>query len=109
MNAPCANCFTGTLRGDVVPRGREEIIYGLPTYVTFPDPGVQPLGTVVIISDAFGWKLLNTRALADVYAQRVPCIVYVPDFMNGLSFASPHSLQSPNLTKPQATHPPKNS
>lgn len=88
MNAPCTNCFTGTLRGDVVPRGREEIIYGLPTYVTFPDPGVQPLGTVVIIPDAFGWKLLNTRALADVYAQRVPCIVYVPDVMNGLSSSS---------------------
>ncbi|KAM7198236.1 hypothetical protein V8F20_006263 [Naviculisporaceae sp. PSN 640] len=83
MNLPCPDCFTGTLRGDVVPRGREEILHGLPTYVTWPDPGVRPLGTVVIIPDAFGWKLLNTRALADVYAQRVPCIVYVPDFMDG--------------------------
>ncbi|KAM7222229.1 protein AIM2 [Rhypophila decipiens] len=82
MNVPCPDCFTGTLRGDVVPRGREEILYGLPTYVTGPEPGIRPLGTVVIIPDAFGWRLLNTRALADVYAQRVPCIVYVPDFMN---------------------------
>ena len=109
MNAPCANCFTGTLRGDVIPRGREEIIYGLPTYVTFPDPGVQPLGTVVIISDAFGWKLLNTRALADVYAQRVPCIVYVPDFMNGLSSRPQKPPITPKVSQQQATPPHKNS
>ncbi|KAH6853252.1 hypothetical protein B0I37DRAFT_348722 [Chaetomium sp. MPI-CAGE-AT-0009] len=83
MQAPvCRDCFTGTLRGDATPTGREEVIYGLPTYVTGPDPGVKPIGTVVFITDAFGWKLRNSRTLADAYAKRVPCIVYVPDFMN---------------------------
>ncbi|KXX73691.1 Protein AIM2 [Madurella mycetomatis] len=84
MQAPmCRDCFTGTLRGDVVPSGAEEAVHGIPTYVARPDPGVQPLGIVVIATDAFGWKLRNTRALADTYARRVPCIVYVPDFFNG--------------------------
>lgn len=88
MQAPmCRDCFTGTLRGDVIPTGTEETIHGIPTYVARPKPDLhlEPLGTVVIIPDAFGWKLRNTRALADAYADRVPCTVYVPDFMNGNS------------------------
>ncbi|EAQ93765.1 hypothetical protein CHGG_02000 [Chaetomium globosum CBS 148.51] len=73
MQAPvCPDCFTGTLRGDVTPTGYEEVINGLPTYVTGPEPGVQPRGSVVLITDAFGWKLRNSRALADAYAKRVP-------------------------------------
>lgn len=84
MQAPvCRDCFTGTLRGDVVPRGEETTIHGVATYATHPDPGVEPLGTVVLLTDAFGWTLQNTRALADAYAKRVPCTVYVPDFTNG--------------------------
>ncbi|KAL1837083.1 hypothetical protein VTJ49DRAFT_4311 [Mycothermus thermophilus] len=79
----CSDCFRGTLRGDVVPAGTEETIHGRPTYVARPEPGVDPIGTVVIIPDAFGWTLRNTRALADAYARRVPCVVYVPDFMDG--------------------------
>ncbi|KAK5656966.1 hypothetical protein OQA88_3489 [Cercophora sp. LCS_1] len=79
----CPNCFSGTLRGDVIPNGREEVIHELNTYVTGPGEGVEPVGIVVIIADAFGWKLRNTRALADTYARRVPCTVYVPDVTNG--------------------------
>lgn len=90
MEAPvCPDCFTGTLRGDETPAGHEEVINGLPTYVTRPDAGVEPLGSVVFLTDAFGWKLRNSRVLADAYAKRVPCIVYVPDFMNG-SYALPN-------------------
>ncbi|KAK4135878.1 alpha/beta-hydrolase [Trichocladium antarcticum] len=88
MQAPvCRDCFAGTLRGDVTPTGKENTIHGISTYVATPDPGVEPLGTVVIISDAFGWTLHNTRALADAYARRIPCTVYVPDFMNGHEMA----------------------
>ncbi|KAK0657745.1 Alpha/Beta hydrolase protein [Cercophora newfieldiana] len=79
----CADCFTGTLRGDITPSGREETIHSLPTYIATPPDGTTPLGIVVILADAFGYKLLNTRALADAYARRVPCIVYVPDVMGG--------------------------
>ena len=80
----CPDCFRGTLRGDVVPAGTEETVYGLATYVARPPDGAIPLGIVVILADAFGWKLRNTRALADAYARRVPCVVYVPDVMDGI-------------------------
>lgn len=95
----CANCFAGTLRGDVIPSGTVETIASLPTYVTQPEAGQTPIGVVVLISDAMGWELLNTRALADAYAKRIPAVVLVPEFMDGtrihFSFSAdrPASLQ----------------
>ena len=80
----CPDCFKGTLRGDVVPAGTEETVHGLATYVARPLDGATPLGIVVILADAFGWKLRNIRALADAYARRVPCVVYIPDVMDGI-------------------------
>ncbi|KAK3382188.1 hypothetical protein B0T24DRAFT_3139 [Lasiosphaeria ovina] len=96
----CRDCFSGTLRGDAAPTGREEALHGLPTYVAVPGPGVEPLGAVVIIPDAFGWKLRNTRALADAYARRIPATVYVPDFMDG--HAPPESTMVLLESKPAA-------
>ncbi|KAK3946010.1 Alpha/Beta hydrolase protein [Diplogelasinospora grovesii] len=79
----CADCFKGTLRGDAQPTGTVETIHGSPCYVARPPADQQPLGIIVIIPDAFGWELLNSRALADVYARRGPFTVYLPDFMDG--------------------------
>lgn len=79
----CRDCFTGTLRGDAVLTGKVEEIHGIPAYVARPEPGNEPKALVVIISDGFGWKLKNTRALADNYAKRAQLLVYLPDFMNG--------------------------
>ncbi|VBB71409.1 Putative protein of unknown function [Podospora comata] len=86
MQAPfCRDCFTGTLRGDITPVGTEQTVHNVPSYVSLPPEGARSLGTVVIITDAFGWKLRNTRVLADAYARRVPCTVVVPDFHKGTS------------------------
>ncbi|KAL2127094.1 hypothetical protein VTI74DRAFT_11331 [Chaetomium olivicolor] len=105
MEAPmCRDCFAGTLRGDVIPTGTEETIHGVPTYVAQPPSGAQPLGTVVILTDAFGWTLRNTRALADAYARRVPCTVYVPDFMDG--HAIPEYVLALTEAKPSPTASP---
>jgi hypothetical protein len=79
----CAKCFQGTLRGDLEPTGTIETIHGLPTYVARPDPPAVATGIVVIIPDAFGWELRNTRALADSYARRIPAVVLLPDLMAG--------------------------
>ena len=46
--------------------------------------GAAAKGIVVIVPDAFGWKLVNTRILADNYAERRQVTVYVPDFMDGM-------------------------
>ena len=39
---------------------------------------------MVIIPDLFGWKLNNSRVLADRYAERGGYTVYLPDFMDGM-------------------------
>ncbi|KAI3542944.1 dienelactone hydrolase [Colletotrichum filicis] len=80
----CADCFKGTLRGDTELKGTVETVYGLPTYVARPEPGRgEPAGVVVILPDAMGWELQNTRALADAYANRIPAVVLLPELMNG--------------------------
>lgn len=38
----------------------------------------------MIVPDAFGWELNNSRILADAYAKRVGNVtVYLPEFMDG--------------------------
>ena len=83
MSGFCRDCFRGTLRGDVELSGRVETVHGLPTYVAQPPEGTASTGIVVIIPDAYGWELRNTRALADAYARRGSFTVYLPDFMKG--------------------------
>ncbi|MCJ1465558.1 hypothetical protein MMC07_004176 [Pseudocyphellaria aurata] len=78
----CQDCVTGSLH-EGTPVGREEKLHGLPTYVTDPPNGGPPAANIVIVSDVFGWKLPNTRLLADTYAKRGNYRVYVPEFMNG--------------------------
>jgi len=79
----CAECYTGHTRPGV-PGGIEVEIHGIKAYVAGSQPAENvPEALIVIISDAFGWKTNNIRLLADSYARRTACRVYVPDFMNG--------------------------
>jgi len=78
MSGPC--CFSGVLHG-AAPVGSEGQLHGLDCYITEP-PGVAK-GVVVILSDIFGWRLPNTRALADQYAKRASVKVIIPDFFAG--------------------------
>lgn len=78
----CKDCVSGTLH-EGTPAGRVEAVHGLATYVTEPPNGATPKGIVVIIPDAFGWTLVNSRILADRYAERLGFTVYLPDFMDG--------------------------
>lgn len=79
----CQDCATGSLH-EGTPVGREETLHGLQTYITEPPNGVPPSALIVIVPDVFGWKLPNTRLLADTYAKRGNYRVYVPEFMNGM-------------------------
>ncbi|KAI9789429.1 MAG: hypothetical protein M1833_002423 [Piccolia ochrophora] len=87
----CAECFTGTLHSGT-PAGREATVHGLPTYIASPPSGVSPKGLVIILSDAFGWSLVNTRILADAYAKKGNFLVYLPDVMGGHAL-SPRMFQ----------------
>ncbi|TVY58310.1 Protein AIM2 [Lachnellula cervina] len=63
--------------------GREDTMHGINVYITRPANNVTPKGIIVFISDAFGWKFINSRLLADKYAAKGQFLVLLPDFMNG--------------------------
>ena len=70
------------------PVGVEESIVGLNTYRTGTGKSV-----IVIFTDVFGYAFVNTRKIADVFAQTVGTTVLVPDFFDG----DPLDPTAPNL------------
>lgn len=81
----CRECVSGALH-EGTPVGREETVHGLPTYISEPPSG-QVTGIIVIIPDALGWTFNNNRILADTYAARTSCRVYLPEFMDGYAMS----------------------
>lgn len=75
-------CASGSLHTGT-PTGRVDKVHGLDCYIA-DAPNGTPKGIVVIIPDAFGWKLPNNRILADCYAKEGNFRVYLPEFMNGI-------------------------
>jgi hypothetical protein len=60
------------------------MLHGLDVYITEPQTKpVSQTGLIVVLSDAFGWNTINLRGVADRYAERTGCKVYLPDFMHG--------------------------
>ena len=77
-----ADCCSGTIH-TTTPIGRVETFHGFPCYISDPPNNAAPKGIIVIIPDAFGWELPNSRVLADVYAKRLGCQVLLPELMDG--------------------------
>ncbi|KAK5123950.1 hypothetical protein LTR85_002147 [Meristemomyces frigidus] len=75
-----ACCLSGKIQ-EGKPKGREEEIAGLPTYVAEPENG-DKTRTIVFLVDIFGWKLPNVRLLADEYAA-AGFTAYIPDVHSG--------------------------
>ncbi|OQO09002.1 hypothetical protein B0A48_05893 [Cryoendolithus antarcticus] len=59
----------------------ERTVGGLPCYVAEPEDNATTK-TVIFLVDIFGWKLPNTRLLADSYA-RAGFTAYIPDVHDG--------------------------
>lgn len=83
----CRDCITGGLH-EGTPVGRVETVHGLPAYISEPPDGQSPKGIIVIVPDALGWELNNSRILADTYARRTNARVYLPEFTDGHSMSS---------------------
>jgi len=73
-------CVSGHIH-DGTPKGTEQTIAGLPTYVASPKDGSKDK-TVIFITDIFGYKLPNVRILADEYADQ-GLRVLIPDLFDG--------------------------
>lgn len=82
----CPDCFRGHEHPGPT-TGTETTLYGHNVYVTEPLERAdgEASGLIVIFSDAFGWSTNNLQRLADSYARRTGCRVYIPDFMYGRS------------------------
>jgi len=73
-------CLSGKLATGT-PTGVEKLIGGLDTYVATPEDA-STAKTIVFLVDIFGWKLKNTRLLADQYA-KAGFTCYIPDVHEG--------------------------
>jgi dienelactone hydrolase len=81
----CPACVSGAVH-DGSPKGKVDKVAGLDAYIAEPDsPTSKKPGIIVIIPDIFGWELINSRLLADDYAEKSGRTVYLPDFMFGPS------------------------
>jgi len=81
----CVGCMTGSLH-EGSPKGKVDQVADLRTYIAEPPSNKDKTpGIIVIIPDIFGWELVNSRLLADDYAEKSGKTVYLPDFMFGPS------------------------
>lgn len=67
-------CFRG-FQWDGVPQGNEGKLADSEAYIT----GDNKQRAVLILHDALGWQLKNTRLLADHYAKEANATVYLPN------------------------------
>jgi hypothetical protein len=77
----CPDCFKGTIhQGE--PSGSEETIHGVLTYVTSP-ASTTSKSTIIFITDAFGFNLVNNKLLADYYATKTGIRILLLDIIPG--------------------------
>ncbi|KAK9480536.1 Alpha/Beta hydrolase protein [Lipomyces japonicus] len=74
---PCKDCITGTIHKGT-PLGLEVKLFDTDAYLAPVPESVN--GVIIFVTDLFGWKLPNSRLLADAYAKEGNYKVYVPDF-----------------------------
>lgn len=76
----CNECIKGSIHAGL-PKGKEEPIHGLNTYMI--GNRTNPRAIIVVYSDIFGLSLPNNKLIADSYAASGEYLVYLPDFFQG--------------------------
>jgi hypothetical protein len=77
----CADCIKGSL-DEGTPKGEDNTIAGVPCYITKPAAAAANGCAVILATDIFGYRLINARLIADVYAD-AGYICVVPDYFEG--------------------------
>ncbi|KAF1914226.1 hypothetical protein BDU57DRAFT_500363 [Ampelomyces quisqualis] len=81
MHSQCSSqCIKGSIHSGQ-PKGSEENIHGLNTYIV--GNRTNPRAILVVYSDIFGLGLPNNKLIADGYAASGEYLVYLPDFFKG--------------------------
>ncbi|KAL8708753.1 MAG: hypothetical protein Q9220_006395 [cf. Caloplaca sp. 1 TL-2023] len=82
-----SRCCVSGFKWNRSPEGRESKLGELDTYIAGSD--TQKDAAIMIISDAFGWTLINTRLLATHFAYEANVTVYLPDLYVQVPATSP--------------------
>ncbi|KAL4073104.1 dienelactone hydrolase [Scleroderma yunnanense] len=81
----CPDCNRGSILPGT-PTGSIVKVHGLDAYFA-PAPSPSEIDNssvaVVVLPDAFGLTLVNTKLIADILAKDLACDVWVPDLFNG--------------------------
>jgi len=77
----CADCIKGSL-DEGAPQGTDSTIAGVPCYISKPSNGAANGCAIILATDIFGYKLINARLIADVYAD-AGCTCVIPDYFEG--------------------------
>ncbi|KAJ3205826.1 hypothetical protein HDU67_008620 [Dinochytrium kinnereticum] len=96
-SASPTNCESIEWRDE--PRGKESLVgnTGIWAYFSVPEMEVKSDSAVVLITDAFGWKLPTFRLIADHIANRTHSLVVIPDLLEGgLYSTAPHLINPPS-------------
>ena len=79
----CPDCFRGVIHDYSEPLGREEVLHGVRTYIAGRSDSAASTSTIIFITDAFGFNLVNSKLLADFLAEKSGFRVLVPDVVPG--------------------------
>ena len=82
------------------PSGKEGKVNELDVYIS----GEKQDRAIMICHDALGWKMKNTRLLADHFAKEVGATVYLPDFFHGMLLPSKPSTRQARYVSHTMTH-----
>ncbi|KAL6883038.1 hypothetical protein HDV57DRAFT_527319 [Trichoderma longibrachiatum] len=78
----CTDCFHGTIH-EGNPKGKEETLHNVLTYIAAPETGPTSSSQIILITDVFGFNLVNNKLLADKYAAETRCLVLMPNVIPG--------------------------
>ena len=93
MSGPGPCCVDPGAKQSHTVEGIEETIGGLATYKTG-----EGKSAIIIFTDIFGYSFINTRKMADTFAQSTGTAVLIPDLFEGDSL-DPNASRSDLLEK----------
>lgn len=79
--AVCTDCIKGSL-DEGAPKGEDTTLAGFPCYVSKPAASAANQCAIILATDVFGYKLINARLIADVFADN-GYLCAVPDYFKG--------------------------
>ncbi|RUS17008.1 dienelactone hydrolase [Endogone sp. FLAS-F59071] len=92
----CEDCISGHLKSGT-PTGTEIKLGDVDTYIAMPE-AKEPVAAVLIVADVFGWKLVNTRLIADEFAKE-GFLAILPDLFKGDAVDADALLFPPGVFK----------